>query len=1008
MSDFEIRQRLLDFIDSYGRESDRLYQQGRYADAIERLTSVVDKTRRHLASCDSCEADRYLNFRYYLKLNDLASLHIKVGDYAAALPVIEQGEEVCRRVLGGEEEPLYVATLSNLAMLYLHMGDSAAALRPVEQLRDICRKQVGEDDPIYAECLCSAAAVYAEMAEYAAALPLLGEALEIRRKRLGEESVEYASTLTGMAAVYMAMGDCTAGLRPLKLAREIYRKRLGEWHPDYALVLTNLGTLHVWRREFAEAQPLFRQAREIRRRTLGEEHPYNAISLNCLAGLYEAMGDYTTAVQFLQQSIAIQDRELGQIFSFGSESQRLTYLQSIQHSLFSFLSLVSRHLSASPPAVGAALDTVLRRKAVAAEALATQRDSVLGGRYPGLKPQLQELSSLRMQIARTTIAGPGAEGEDGHRATLNDWNRRKERLETELARRIPEMHLEQKLRIANRQAVALALPDESALVEIVRFDVFETDAHAGSKPGWGPPRYLAFVLLAGEPDNMRMIDLGEAEPIDRMIATFRAALTEEDDGRAADVPAAERGYQGARAASERDGSALRAALFDKLSGAMGQRKRLLIAPDGDICLLPFEVLPTTDGRRLIDEYRISYLSVGRDVLRIGVPSTGQPSPPLVVADPDFDLASEVADDLRPQKQATSRRAHERPPQPRAGFWAGLFGRRKPDTSSPTDSVGREGPSPPAGRGRGAASRLSRDMSRSRLYFGRLPATQVEGRRIAELLRVEPHLGASALESRIKSCRSPGILHLATHGLFLPDQNRDQNKGRHDLPAGGIQPANGAGRLSGPGLENPMLRSGLALAGVNTWLREGDVPAEAEDGFLTAEEVSGLDLLATELVVLSACETGLGEVRVGEGVFGLRRAFVLAGAKTLVMSLWKVPDLSTAILMERFYENLLVREMARDEALRDAQFYTRDITVGELRGRWLGDELVEQLGAGNDWYVRHLAAEPDDHRPFTHPLHWGAFICQGDFRPLRWRQSRPRRYLLKEKFLQRVAPRKTCL
>ena len=119
------------------------------------------------------------------------------------------------------------------------------------------------------------------------------------------------------------------------------------------------------------------------------------------------------------------------------------------------------------------------------------------------------------------------------------------------------------------------------------------------------------------------------------------------------------------------------------------------------------------------------------------------------------------------------------------------------------------------------------------------------------------------------------------------------------------------------MENPMLRSGLALAGANTWLKAGNLPEEAEDGLLTAEDVTGLDLLATELVVLSACETGLGQVHVGEGVFGLRRAFVLAGAKTLVMSLWKVPDEPTRELMEAFYGRLLAGQ-GRAEALREAQ------------------------------------------------------------------------------------------
>jgi CHAT domain-containing protein len=205
--------------------------------------------------------------------------------------------------------------------------------------------------------------------------------------------------------------------------------------------------------------------------------------------------------------------------------------------------------------------------------------------------------------------------------------------------------------------------------------------------------------------------------------------------------------------------------------------------------------------------------------------------------------------------------------------------------------------------------------------------------------VVPWLATDALEGRLKACRSPRILHLATHGFFLVDQN---GTGSADLRDLGASPSAGSGRLSGKGLENPLLRSGLALAGANTWLQRGSIPAEAEDGLLTAEDVTGLDLADTELVVLSACETGLGEIHVGEGVFGLRRAFTLAGARTLVMSLWKVPDRQTEELMIDFYQRIQAGQ-GRAEALREAQLALK---------------------------ARH-----------PEPLYWAAFICQGDPRPL---------------------------
>jgi CHAT domain-containing protein len=229
----------------------------------------------------------------------------------------------------------------------------------------------------------------------------------------------------------------------------------------------------------------------------------------------------------------------------------------------------------------------------------------------------------------------------------------------------------------------------------------------------------------------------------------------------------------------------------------------------------------------------------------------------------------------------------------------------------------------------APGRRSRDLAKQYERFEALPGSRLEGEHVAGMLGVEPWLQGEALEAPLKACRSPRILHLATHGFFLEDQKRDPDE-QSPFAAPTLQ------RMVK--IENPLLRAGLALAGANTFLAGETPPAEAEDGLLTAEDVMGLDLLDTELAVLSACDTGSGSVRSGEGVFGLRRAFTVAGAKTLVMSLWEVPDEQTRELMEDFYRRLLAGE-PRAEALRQAQL--------AMKARY-----------------------PD-------PFYWGAWICQGE-------------------------------
>jgi hypothetical protein len=249
------------------------------------------------------------------------------------------------------------------------------------------------------------------------------------------------------------------------------------------------------------------------------------------------------------------------------------------------------------------------------------------------------------------------------------------------------------------------------------------------------------------------------------------------------------------------GERLKAAVFDPLADALGTCRRIFLAPDGDLNRLPFEALPLADGRYLLDDCRLSCLTVGRDLLRFQVRSNRQPAVPMVAADPDFDLGAEPGLDGVERGDADA-------PAPRQGFWSRLSGR------SPTAPARQ--PSPKAGVSSAVVSagdRISRDLDRSQYHFARLPGTRAEGERIARRLGVPPLLDAAALEGRLKACRSPHhILHLATHGFFLPDQARDLNQLVRNLELIGVGDTPGLGRLSGPGMEDPMLRSGVALAG----------------------------------------------------------------------------------------------------------------------------------------------------------------------------------------------------
>jgi CHAT domain-containing protein len=270
-------------------------------------------------------------------------------------------------------------------------------------------------------------------------------------------------------------------------------------------------------------------------------------------------------------------------------------------------------------------------------------------------------------------------------------------------------------------------------------------------------------------------------------------------------------------------------------------------------------------------------------------------------------------------------------------------------------------------------------------FPPAPGTRYLGESVAKKLNVQPYLDKNALESHLTSGKCPRILLIATHGHFAPKKESldSQDPPQPPLKKGGrlTPPFLGGAegdffhRFSAAKVENPMMRSGVALAGANTWLVGGELPKEAGKGIVFAQDVTAIDLWANELTILSACETGIGDIKTGEGVFGLRRAFALAGSKTLVMSLWSVPEQATVLLMERFINNLQ-RGLGRGDALQDAQNYIRTITVVELQESEAGRQVLIELQEYGKLSRKVVANQPD-FTPLAHPYYWGAWICQGD-------------------------------
>jgi len=951
-------------------------------------------------------------------LSNLAQIYGRQGRYTDA-------ERLLRRALSIDEQTVgtghfvYALHLGNLAAVLHALGQHAGSLRLLRRALDIIYASMGRNHHLFADTLCKVASINRTIGDYTEAERLYREALEIQHASLGR-TIRVAGTLDQLASLYTEMGKRreaeavlaqaqhirTARGQPddslsslvkraqlssttgdLDAAESLFRQvaeieeTMGDNYSPLAATLNNLAEVLKHKGNVHEAEALYQRALTIQLATSGADHPNHATIQHNLAMLYAATERPGEALKLMTAAEIIAERQLGQIFSMTSERQRLNYLGEVTDRATCLLSLVTQHFPRDPVAVRVAFDLVLRRKGITAEALASQRTAIFLGRYPAVAAKLRELSELKGRIAEDSWANPETQAWGAQKQRVEELRSRTERLEMEVAQEVAETDITTLLQTINTETVAAAFSAEAVLVEFAQCD--SIDFHfrpTQTQSARGPTHYLAFVLPAKRPEELQMVDLGETWPIDQRIAKFRSFLSdggEETKHASTQQPAWPTGDPGRNVGDE-----LRSMLLDPIHDAIRHHRRLFIAPIGDLTRLPFQVLPLDEHHYLTDAFNIGYFSAGRDAIRLATTAgTGNhSSDPIVIADPDFSLKTSAPPVTRNQeafslrtvlsfwKRNTKDRSSQQPST--SGELAGA------PTTSPASEPGGEPPS----------SRHSRDLHNRNLTFNPLPGTRLEGKRVGTLLGVEPWLGDAALKSRVRRCRSPRVLHVATHGFFLADQQRNAGEGSPPNPHETHQiTGDFAGSLQGPGMESPLLRSGLALAGANTWLAKAPLPPDAENGLLTAEEVSGLDLSSTELITLSDCDTGLGELHGSEGVFGLRRSCLVAGARTLVMSLWKLPDLATAILMVHFYEHL--REgYGRCDALQLAQDHVRKTTISDLRGDWLRPEIIEELAGGDKrqrQYLNKFTALPDDARPFEHPYHWGAFICEGDHRPLPW-------------------------
>lgn len=890
-------------------------------------------------------------------LDNLGVLYQTQGHYAKAEPAYRRALEI-RETQLGKDHPDTARSLNNLANLQNTQGQHARAEPMLRRALQISEARLGKDHPETARAVENLAALYHQQLQYARAEPLYLRALESREKQLGKDHPDLTATLNNLASLCNSLSEHAKAEALYQRCLTICENSLGKDHPTLAVILNNLAFAHQAQGKLDQAESLFRRSLAIHEAKLDKDHPRTAFALHNLAALEVRSQRWADAIQHTDRARRTVARHIAAALPALSEPEQLLFLDKVEQQFHPALSvgLLRRH---DPEAAAASAAWLLNGRAVSHQTLAEQHVLARTAATSTARALLEQLKQTRDALAALQHRPAAAGQEEAAHERSQELRKRERDLARKLAREIgrpfrddPWIELTEVRKKLSAQAV---------LVDIARIRVFDF-----AKDRSQAARYLAWITPPEGKGAVQIVDLGQAELIDAAVMQARRAIVKSAAG------IRERGEPDAVKDTVKPLSDLAKLVLHPLLDAVGEYKELVLCPDGALWLAPWNALPLPNGKQTVEAHVLRFVISGRDL--VSGRSEHKSAAAYVFADPDFDLSpaevrakthtllrglgaiqlpsltgrrlkgtigdwnvsfefkdrgellirdedagGEVAGTGR-WSQARDKVIMETSQACFEGTMSGnmVAGQRKLDAKSdrwqfrlPAD----EAPAPVEDGSRSAGS-ASHVLPRAL----RLPGTAVEVElvipKIKLLLAQTPRLytGAQAGEALVKAVERPSILMLSTHGYFLTDQEvKQQDK---NLPLEGSRELRSTMLISkrGERIENPLLRCGLLLAGCNKrdLAQSGD-----DDGILTGLEIVGMDLRGTELVVLSACETGIGDIRNGEGVAGLRQAFMLAGAETVLASLWQVSDRETALLMSAFFTNMS-KGRSRAEALRNAQ------------------------------------------------------------------------------------------
>lgn len=914
---------------------------GRYNEAESTFIVVVDFKKQYHGEKSA---------EYAASLILLANLYRIEGKYQQAEPLLLEAINIYKEI-GWEKNIAYATCLSSLAGLYRNMGQYSKSESLYLETKELFKNLVGDRHPDYASILNNLALVYDDIGRYEAAEVLYKDVLEITKLSLGDNHPEYATSLNNLAQLYKTNARYELSEPLYKRALQIRKTTLGEKNIQYGESLNNLATLYQSMGRNKEAEPLYQQSISIIRNSLGNKHPVYASSLNNLAGLYESMGLYQKSEALYNEALEIIKEVLGENHpAYGTAINNLALLYEKNRKFKEAEVLYKKDLEI----VKTTLGVTHPNYAYALSNLAGLYENM--GKYKEAETMYLQAIQIRKDIFGDKHAD--------YAKVINNLARvytATGRLED--AEKLWKQALENYLYQINTYFPSMSEKEKGEFYNTIhhKFEQFNSFALLRSKTN---PSILASMynnqlaikaLLLNTSNKLRERILNSGDQ--HLINSFKNWQTEKEFLAQAYSLSKEEIKSKNISIEDLENKvnelekelSLKSELFknvnEKQSYSWQDIQKTLKSGEAAIEIIRFLKYKADSAGIYTDSVYYAALIVKPDT---------KDQPDLVLLKNGKDLEEKF---IKLYRNSIKFKVQDE--QAYNQYWRkikenlsgvtkiylspdGVYNqinlysiknqetkkyiideasieivtntkdllqaKDKPTLQNKITLVGN-----PAFYSKGNTSKES---------LAPLPGTSIEVKKINDMMTKNSwtgnvYTGEIASEAKLKEIKDPRVLHIATHGFFESDiESKEDGEDKKTV--------------------NPLLRSGLMLAGSGSGTAASN--NSKEDGILTAYEAMNLSLDNTDLVVLSACETGLGEIKNGEGVYGLQRAFRVAGAKSIIISLWKVNDETTQKLMVSFYEEWLKTENKR-EAFSLAQAKVR--------------------------------------KEFPEPYYWGAFIMIGE-------------------------------